>query len=196
MIRVMGRFDTLEQKVEKLIDRSLTGVRNNIENGIPVNQETTHKIMEESVAFMQYFRDKKLYIIDTPVCIVQHPEASRRMVDPNLRDTPFNKTVYVENLNFESIYDLVENFNGLLDNEKEIFLYSLDYHTFYDYRTFEPHHRVSVRFAVIDISYWYTPIEEADNGNNLYIPNNNIVLDIKDDKTTIDVVNKLLKHKF
>lgn len=197
----MSRFDTLEQKVEKLIDRSFTGVRTNIENGIQVNEETFQRQLEELVAFMQYFRDKKLYIIDLPVCNVLHPDGARRLVDPNLRNVPSNITLNVNSHNFNDSYELVETFSQLLNEEKEIFLYSLDYVTIYNPTNFEPTYRILARYASVDFNYWYTPIEEPVNGNNLYIPNNDFNFELGDEnlsknESTLKIVNNILRHKF
>ena len=197
----MSRFDTLEQKVEKLIDRSFTGVRTNIENGIQVNEETFQRQLEELVAFMQYFRDKKLYIIDLPVCNVLHPYGARRLVDPNLRNVPSNITLNVNSHNFNDSYELVETFSQLLNEEKEIFLYSLDYVTIYNPTNFEPTYRILARYASVDFNYWYTPIEEPVNGNNLYIPNNDFNFELGDEnlsknESTLKIVNNILRHKF
>jgi len=197
----MSRFDTLEQKVEKLIDRGFTGVRANIENGIQVNEETFQRQLEELVAFMQYFRDKKLYIIDLPVCIILHPDGARRLVDPNLRNFPSNITLNVSSQNFNDSYELVETFSQLLNEEKEIFLYSLDYLTIYNPTNFEPTYRILARYASVDFNYWYTPIEEPVNGNDLYIPNNDFNFELSDEnlsknESTLKIVNNILRHKF
>jgi hypothetical protein len=197
----MSRFDTLEQKVEKLIDRSFIGVRTNIENGAQVNQETFQRRLEELVAFMQYFRDKKLYIIDLPVCNVLHPDGARRLVDPNLRNVPSNITLNVESYSFNDSYELVETFSQLLGEEKEIFLYSLEYVTIYNPTNFEPTYRIVARYASVDFGYWYTPIEEHVNGNNLYIPNNDFNFELGDEnlsknEITLKIVNNILRHKF
>ena len=111
----MSRFDTLEQKINKLIDRSFTNLRSAFDNGIAVNQENSQKRLEELVAFMQYFDDKKLYIIDQPIFIASHPDGARRLVDPNLINTPSNITLHVNQQNFNNSYELVETFNQLID---------------------------------------------------------------------------------
>lgn len=197
----MSRFDTLEEKISKLIDRSFAGIKSNIENGIQVNQDTYQRQLEELIAFLQYFQDRKIYIVDLPIILVQHPDGARRLVDPNLRGTPSNITINTSSQSFDNSYELVEEFDQILNQEKEIFLYSLDYVTIYNPNTFEPTYRIVTRYATVDFNYWYTPIEEGHNGNDLYIPNNNFDINFENeqpskDESTLKIVNNILRHKF
>lgn len=197
----MSRLDTLEEKIRKLIDRSFVGVNNNVTSGIQISQDLFQRQMEELIAFMQYFQDRKLYITDNPISVIPHPDGARRLVDPNLRNTPSNITLSVNSRSFEDSYTFVERINELMDSENEVFLYSLDYVTIYDPINFEPSYRILARYAVIDLIYWYTPIEVPNNGNNLYIPNNDLTFDINggnisENESTLKIINTVLRHKF
>lgn len=197
----MSRFDTLEEKINKLIDRSFVGTRQSVENGVQVNQDTLQRQIDELVALIQYFQDRKLYVLDLPITLIPNPYGARRLVDPNLRDVPSNKTVHVMSRNFRNSYELVEEINNLLDQEKEVFLYSLDFLTVYDPQNFDPNYRILVRYVDIDLSYWDTPISTYDNGENIYIPTQNININLTNeqlskDEGTIKIINNVLRHKF
>jgi hypothetical protein len=197
----MSRFDTLEEKINKLIDRSFVGTRQSVENGVQVNQDTLQRQIDELVALIQYFQDRKLYVLDLPITLIPNPHGARRLVDPNLRGVPSNKTVHVMSRNFRNSYELVEEINNLLDQEKEVFLYSLDFLTVYDPQNFDPNYRILVRYVDIDLSYWDTPISTYDNGENIYIPTQNININLTNeqlskDEGTIKIINNVLRHKF
>lgn len=194
----MSRFDTLEQKIYKLIDRSFVGTRQNIEHGVQVSQDTAQRQLEEVIALMQYFQDKKLYIMDLPIALIHSPHGARRLVDPNLRGTPSNKTIQADPHRFNNSYDLVEGLNNLLNQEKEVFLYSLDFISVFNPHDFIPEYRIMARFCDIDLSYWDTPIYNSDD---IYIPNQNITINFNDEQPskeegTLKIINNILRHKF
>ena len=194
----MSRFYTLEEKIYKLIDKSFVGTRQNIENGVQLGQDTLQRQLEEVIALIQYFQDKKLYIMDFPIALIPSPHGARRLVDPNLRGTPSNKTVQANTHRFNNCYDLVEGLNNLLNQEKEVFLYSLDFISVYNPNDFIQEYRIMARYVDIDLSYWDTPIYNSDD---IYIPNQNITINFNDEQTskeegTLKIINNILRHKF
>lgn len=185
----MNRLDSLEHKTDVLLRNSFASL--NMDN--PTNQITegvTHLI-----EFMKYFEDKPIYVMDLPILLIPHPEGTRHMVDPRLRGTPTNKSISVETRTFDDIYTLVERFNEHLEQNKEIFIYTITPLTLFTPTTFEPNFRFSVRYTTIDMDYWYTPVEEYVGGNNIYIPeimNQNTPTD----REPLKILNRVLRHDF
>jgi hypothetical protein len=197
----MVRNDSLETKVRKIIDRSFTLLRNNLQNGyININRDTITKQLEEVAALIRYFDNKKLYVLDTPVQAIPHPSGAMRLVDPVLRNTPASRVINAATQNFNDAYSVVEEFNNLLDEGNEIFIYSLEQVTIYNPTNFEPTYRYSVRYGYIGYQYWFTPMEVVTHDQQ-HIPTVDLNQDLQQNldeggDINMEIVKKLLKYDF
>lgn len=197
----MVRNDSLETKVTKIIDRSFTIIRSLLRGGNNINRDNITKQLEEVTALIRYFDGKKLYIIDRPIQEIPHPSGPMRLVDPVLRNTPSNRIINTHTQNFNDVYSVVEEFNNLLNEGNEIFLYSIEQSAIYDPLNFEPTYRYSVRYGYIDFEYWFRPLEVITAENNLYTPTIDLTNDLQenlnnDDNINLEIVKKLLKYNF
>jgi hypothetical protein len=154
---------SLEDKKRSLTQRSLEGIRQSPtadnrldENGLPWGFP-----LEEIFGLMEYFDGQPVYSVDMPILRIPHPEPRRRLVDPDLRDTPIEQVINIgESRLVTSFHDLTETFNRLIEEGKEIFIYIFSLTaTMYDPFNFAPERRVLVRYTTIDKSVWTTPIE-------------------------------------
>jgi len=155
-----------EDKIRSLAQRSIEGINGNpIEQRIPIpidrNGIPDGFPIDEIFGLMEYFQDKPVYVIELPICNVPHPQPRRRLVDPDLRNTPAHCTVSIEEGRVvNSFHELTEEFNRLIDEDKEIFIYIFGLSTvIYNPFDFTPERRVFIRYTTIDKSYWTTPIE-------------------------------------
>jgi len=141
----MCRFDTLEQKVGKLIDRSIDFGHTNL------CQETLKKQIIILTSFIQYFQDEKVYITEHTAGWIANPK-------PNNTTPPYLFTSVITH-HFENIGDLINYFNELLANETEIFIYSLKYDVNVEPTNTESTYKIVVRYTHIDLRFWVTPLE-------------------------------------
>ena len=149
---------------------------------------------------MEYFENEKVYILDLPANLIPHPEARRRMVDPGLANTPINKTLLVNSQNFNTFYDLVIKIMEDLDNNKEVFIYTIDTIRVFDPINFDPNYRYILRYASIDMDYWYNPqyveqINEPIQPEQYFERYSNTRTETKSDKPKSIGDSKLI-HKF
>lgn len=198
----MVRNDSLETKVGKIIDRSFTLLRNNLQNGyININRDIITKQLEEVAALIRYFDNKKLYVLDTPVQAIPHPSGAMRLVDPVLRNTPASRVINAAIQNFNDAYSVVEEFNRLLDEGNEIFIYSLEQNTTHNPTNFEPTYRYSVRYGYIGYQYWFTPMETITHNEQQHVPTVDLNQDLQQNleeggDISMEIVKKLLKYDF
>ena len=111
----MNRDLTLQEKIAKLVSNSFHTIDNNIRLGEQFSRENYDNFREQLVALMEYFDGQKVYIVDLPANLIPHPENRRRMVDPELVNTPTNKALLVNSQAFRSFYQLTEKISELLE---------------------------------------------------------------------------------
>ena len=160
----MNRNLTLQEKIAKLVTNSFHTIDNNIRNGEQVSRENYENFREQLVALMEYFDGQKVYILDLPANLIPHPEIRRRMVDPELANTPVNKTLLVNSQAFNNFYQLTEKISELLEMGREVFIYTIDIVRTYDPMNFDPTFRPIIRYNSIELDYWYNPqyVEQAN----------------------------------
>jgi hypothetical protein len=127
------------------------------------NPDLIETVREEVIGFVEYFHDKDVHIIDLPACIVPHPENRRRLIDPELRGVPAEKTITVDSFTFNNMYDLVDIINEHLNNNMEVFIYTIQFVLVFEPTNFEAIKRPIVRLETIDKEFWYTPLENNDD---------------------------------
>lgn len=153
----MNRNSTTQEKVSKLVSNSFHNIDNNIRNGEQITRESYDQFREQIIALMEYFDGQKVYILDMPVSLIPHPEVRRRMVDPELANTPINKTLLVNSQAFNNFYQLTEKISELLEQGREVFIYAIDIVRAFNPMDFEPTFRPIIRYNSINLDYWYNP---------------------------------------
>jgi hypothetical protein len=153
----MNRNLTLQEKIEKLVSNCFHNIDNNIRQGEQFTRENYEILREQIIGLLEHFENEKVYVLDLPANLIPHPEARRRMVDPELANTPVNKTTIVNTQNFNTFYDLAIKIREDLDNNKEVFIYTIDTVRIFDPVNFNPNFRYIVRSSTIDMEYWYNP---------------------------------------
>lgn len=200
----MNRNLSLQEKTEKLLSNSFHTLDQTIREGLhQISRDRYETFREEVIAIMEYFQNMKLYVLDLPANIVPHPENRRRLIDPELANTPASKTLVVNTERFENLYQLTERFNQLLGQNNEIFIYSIESVQVFDPMNFEPIYKPIVRFAYINLDYWYNPnyVQPVENviQPEVYFDRynrNRPTEDIKEEDKPISVGKSILKHKF
>lgn len=196
----MDRSLTTQEKIEKLVANCFHNIDNNIRQGEQFSRENYERFREQIVGLMEYFENQRVYVLDLPANIIPHPEARRRMVDPELANTPNNKTLLVRDQSFNTFYDLTEKISEDLANDKEVFIYTIDVIRNFDPINFNPNFRYMVRYASIDMEYWYNPeyvqqMEEPIQPEQFFQRYSNTRTEEKSDKPKSIGDSKLI-HKF
>lgn len=153
----MNRDATLQEKIAKLVSNSFHNIDNNIRQGEQISRESYEQFREQIIALLEYFDGQKVYIVDLPANLIPHPEIRRRMVDPELADTPINKTLLVNSQSFNNFYQLTEKISELLEQGREVFIYTIDIVRVFNPMNFEPVFRPIIRYNSIELDYWYNP---------------------------------------
>lgn len=192
----MNRDLTLQEKIAKLLSNSFHTIDNNIRNGEQFSRENYENFREQLIGLMEYFDGQKVYIVDLPVNLIPHPETRRRMVDPELANTPINKTLLVNSQSFNSFYQLTEKISELLEQGREIFIYTIDIVRTFDPINFDATFRPIIRYNSIELDYWYNPqyveqVEEPGQPERYSFPNTE-----KKSNKPESVGDSKLKHKF
>jgi len=196
----MNRNLTLQEKIAKLTTNSFHNIDNNIRQGEQITRENYEILREQIIGLLEHFENEKVYVLDLPGNIIPHPEARRRMVDPELANTPRDKTMVVGTQNFNTFYDLVIKIMEDLGSNKEVFIYTIDTVRVFNPINFDPDYRYIVRYSTIDMNYWYNP-QYAEQINNPIQPEqyferySNTTVEKKSDKPK-SVGDSKLKHKF
>lgn len=196
----MNRNLSTQEKISKLVTNSFHNIDNNIRNGEQITRESYDQFREQIVALMEYFDGQKVYILDYPVSLIPHPESRRRMVDPELADTPANKTLNVSTQNFHNFYNLTQQITELLEMGREVFIYTIDMIRVFNPMAFEPIFRPIIRYSSIDLDYWYNPqyieqVNEPIQPEQYFERYSNIQRGEKSDKPKSIGDSKLI-HKF
>lgn len=153
----MSRDATLQEKIAKLVSNSFHNIDNNIRHGEQISRESYEQFREQIIALLEYFDGQKVYIVDFPTNLIPHPEIRRRMVDPELADTPINKTLVLNLQGFNNFYQVTEKISELLEQGREVFIYTIDIVRVFNPMDFEPTFRPIIRYGSIDLDYWYNP---------------------------------------
>jgi hypothetical protein len=196
----MNRNLTLQEKIVKLTTNSFHNIDNNIRQGEQITRENYETLREQIIGLLEYLENEKVYVLDLPGNIIPHPEARRRMVDPELANTPATKTLVVGTQNFNTFYDLVIKIMEDLSSNKEVFIYTIDTVRVFNPINFDHDYRYIVRYSTIDMDYWYNP-QYAEQINNPIQPEqyferySNTTVEKKSDKPK-SVGDSKLKHKF
>jgi hypothetical protein len=196
----MNRDLTLQEKIAKLVSNSFHTIDNNIRQGEQFSRENYDNFREQLVALMEYFDGQKVYIVDLPANLISHPETRRRMVDPELVNTPVNKTLLVNSRAFNNFYQLTEKISELLEQGREVFIYTIDIVRTYNPMNFDATFRPIVRYNSIELDYWYNPqyveqINEPIQPEQYFERYSNTTVEKKSDKPK-SVGDSKLKHKF
>ena len=196
----MNRDLTLQEKIAKLVSNSFHTIDNNIRQGEQFSRENYENFREQLVALMEYFDGQKVYIVDLPANLIPHPENRRRMVDPELANTPINKALLVNSQAFRSFYQLTEKISELLEQGREVFIYTIDIVRTYDPMNFDATFRPIIRYNSIELDYWYNSqyveqVNEPIQPEQYFERYSNNTVEKKSDKPK-SVGDSKLKHKF
>jgi hypothetical protein len=167
------RNKSIQEKIQMLMNK----FRDQMPDDFNFNPDLIETVREEIVGFVEYFHDKDVHFIDLPACVVPHPENRRRLIDPELRGVPAEKTISVDSRSFPNMYDLVDEINHMLDNNMEVFIYTIQFVLVFEPTRFEAIKRPIIRLKTIDKSYWYTPLENNDD-MVVRMPRRQVVTDI------------------
>ncbi len=106
------------------------------------------------------FRDDRVYVTDTPVARIPHPEGFRRYIvdlDPNLVETPYDKTVSHMTQYMHSFERLKEVVRMELNLNREVFIYNI-----YPFRHMdadgEIRYRPIIRWSKLPMEIWYNDL--------------------------------------
>jgi hypothetical protein len=199
----MCRNLTLEEKKAKLICNSFQSLDENIRNGTQISRENYNNFREQILALIEYFVDKKVYVVDSPINTIPHPETRRRLVDPLLNGTPANKTIPMISAGFDSFYDLTNKITEHLENNEEVFIYVIQVVIQYSPMNFEPIMKPIIRYCTINTDYWYdinyqeiTPTQiEPERYFERYNTNRNVTSKENEGKPT-SIGDSKLVYKF
>jgi len=192
----MNRNITLQEKIDKLVTNSFHVINNNITHGEQFTRENYENFREKLLGLMEFFENEKVYVMDLPMGIIPHPEARRRMVDPELINTPVSKSLSVIAEGFIDFYGLTQKITELLTQGREVFIYTIEIVRQFNPTSFEPTFRPIIRYNSIEMDYWYTQI---NNQTNIIPVRNQITLTIEretTEKKPKSVGDSKLKHNF
>jgi hypothetical protein len=195
----MNRNLSTQEKISKLVSNSFHTIDNNIRQGEQFSRENYDNFREQLVALMEYFDGQKVYIVDLPTNLIPHPENRRRMVDPELANTPINKALLVNAQAFNNFYQLTEKISELLEQGREVFIYTIDIVRTYNPMNFDATFRHIIRYNSIELDYWYNPEHvptvQPEIEPERYTVNRNTTIDTGKDKPNSIGDSKLI-HKF
>lgn len=196
----MNRDATLQEKIAKLVSNSFHNIDNNIIHGEQISRESYEQFREQIIALLEYFDGQKVYIVDLPANLIPHPEVRRRMVDPELANTPINKTLLVNLQAFNNFYQVTEKISELLEQGREVFIYTIDIVRAYNPMDFEPTFRPIIRYNSINLDYWYNPqyteqVNEPIQPEQYFERYSNTTIEEKSNKPKSVGDSKLI-HKF
>jgi len=110
--------------------------------------------------FLTEFRDDRVYVTGMPVARIVHPEGMRRLMvdlDPNLVDTPYDRTVHHMTQYMHSFERLKEVVRMELDLNREVFIYNI-----YPFRHMdadgEIRYRPIIRWSKLPLEIWYNDL--------------------------------------
>ena len=150
----------------KNLTEDITTLINNLTHSMTYYQDMEEQLeyLDEYAAFISEllteFRNDRVYVTELPVTRIPHPEGSRRFMvdlDPNLVDTPINRTV-------SHISQFMHNFEILkysvrreLSLNREVFIYNI-----YPLRHMdtdgEIRYRPTIRWGKLPLEIWYNDL--------------------------------------
>lgn len=192
----MCRLDSTRTKIGKILEKNLNMYRINQTIELP-NVDDLRHYNNSVTALMEFLEEKPLYVINSSHSFVDHPKGSLVLVDPSLINCPENKFVSCSSEGFDSFYDITTKFNEIFDQNKEIFLYSIEQIRLIDPQSITPTHRYVVSYDTVDLEYWYSPTTYTEH-QPLYQPLRvewiHTITEIVKDEPTMEIVNKIKKH--
>lgn len=112
--------------------------------------------------FLREFRYNRVYVIPLPHTMINHPEGWRRLyVDPNLVDTPYNRTIASQPQFMGSFEILKDSVRRELSLNREVFIYNI-----YPFRHMdsdgEIRYRPVIRWSRLPMEIWYNDVPSTD----------------------------------
>ena len=154
----------------KDLTTDITTLTNNLTQSLTYSQHMEEQLeyldgyAEFISEFLTEFRYDRVYVTELPLARIPHPEGWRRLyvdLDPNLVDTPYQKTVehmtqYMHS--FELLKDSVRRELGL---NREVFIYNI-----YPFRHMdsdgEIRYRPVIKWSRIPMEIWYNDVPSTD----------------------------------
>lgn len=153
----------------KDLTTDITRLTNNLRNYL-----TYFEHMEEGLEYLHdyedfiselltEFRDDRIYVTEQPVAIIHHPERVRRLInlDPDLVDTPYDRTVHHMTQYMHSFERLKEVVRMELNLNREVFIYNI-----YPFRHMdsdgEIRYRPIIRWSKLPLELWYNDVTPTD----------------------------------
>ena len=153
----------------KDLTTDITTLTNNLTQSLTYSQD-----MEEQLEYLDgyaefiselltEFRDDRVYVTELPVAIIHHPERMRRLInlDPDLVDTPYDRTVRHMTQYMHSFERLKEVVRMELNLNREVFIYNI-----YPFRHMdsdgEIRYRPIIRWSKLPLELWYNDVTPTD----------------------------------
>ena len=154
----------------KDLTRDITTLTNTLTQSMTYSQDMEEQLeyLDEYAEFISEllteFRYNRVYVIPLPHTMINHPEGVRRLMadlDPNLVDTPYNRTIASQTQfmgSFEILKDSVRRELGL---NREVFIYNI-----YPFRHMdsdgEIRYRPVIRWSRLPMEIWYNDVPSTD----------------------------------
>ena len=154
----------------KDLTTDITTLTNNLTQSMTYSQH-----MEEQLEYLDgyaefiselltEFRDDRVYVTELPVARIPHPEGWRRLyvdLDPNLVDTPYDRTVHHMTQYMHSFERLKEVVRMELNLNREVFIYNI-----YPFRHMdsdgEIRYRPIIKWSKLPLELWYNDVTPTD----------------------------------
>ena len=114
--------------------------------------------------FLTEFRYDRVYVTELPMARIPHPEGVRRLMadlDPNLVDTPYDKTVSHTTQYMHSFEILKDSVRRELSLNREVFIYNI-----LPFRHMEEdgeiRYRPVIRWSRLPLEMWYNDVPPTD----------------------------------
>ena len=150
----------------KDLTEDITRLINNLTQSMTYSQDMEEQLeyLDEYAEFISEllteFRDDRVYVTDMPVARILHPEGVRRLMvdlDPNLVDTPYDRTVHHMSQYMHSFERLKEVVRMELNLNREVFIYNI-----YPFRHMdadgEIRYRPIIRWSKLPMEIWYNDL--------------------------------------
>ena len=153
----------------KDLTTDITTLTNNLTQSLTYSQHMEEQLeyLDEYVEFISEFltefRDDRIYVTELPVAIIHHPERMRRLInlDPDLVDTPYDRTVRHMTQYMHSFERLKEVVRMELNLNREVFIYNI-----YPFRHMdsdgEIRYRPIIKWSKLPLELWYNDVTPTD----------------------------------
>lgn len=114
--------------------------------------------------FLTEFRYNRVYVTPLPSMMIIHPEGLRRLrvdLDPNLVDTPYNRTVSSQTQFMHSFEILKDSVRRELSLNREVFIYNILPFRHMD-SDGEIRYRPVIRWGRLPLEMWYNNVPSTD----------------------------------